>query len=130
MSMKVKLSNTPATELEYIEAREEPIYYEGSNRRCLIIYFDPTKVSLSQVNDLASVKANLKTLTFVNDNNPNSVITNIYDEYTIKIKVSQETVTRGNDLLSGDEIRVEQIILQLGKTTRIEQQLEALGIVV
>lgn len=120
MAMKVKFANSPATELEYLEAREEPTYYDGSQRRCMTIYFDPAKVSLAQANELASNKAALTSLTFTNNNDPKSVITNIYDNYEVKMKVSQEPVLRGNDSVTGADIMVENVIMQLGRLTPME----------
>lgn len=122
--LKVRFAN--GKELEYKEAREEPTYYDGANRRMLTIHFAGDKVFLDSIDELASDKANIKTLAFTNDNSSNQVVTNLYENYIYKLKVSKEPVLRGEDPETLAPVMVEEVILQLGRATPTELMLEKL----
>lgn len=122
--MKVKFAN--GRELEYTEARDEPIFFDGASRRALTIYFDADKTFLDAIDELASAKENLKTMVFTNDDNPTQVITNLYENYIYKLKVSKEPVVSGEDRETLQPIMVEKVILQLGRATPTELMLEKL----
>lgn len=123
--MYVKFAD--GTELPYIEAMEGPEYYDNAQRRVLRLQIDPAVTTLDAVNALASDPDKLASLTLVNDDQ-NPALTSVYDNYGIKISLSLEPVTIGEDKDTGATIRAERISLALGRYTPIELQLMRLGI--
>lgn len=124
MAKTIKFKN--GATIPYVDAREEPTYFDGAQRRCLTVYFAPEAITLAKLNEFASNPANLSSLLFTNDDNAPTIISNVYDNYTVKMKVSLEPVTRGYDPVTGAETFVEQVILQLARLTPLEIQVAQL----
>ena len=123
MELRVKFAD--GTVIPYLNAKEQPEFYDNANRRVLEINFAKDTVSLDALDHLVSNIENVKKIVLINELEK---MENIFDYYQIKMQVSCAPVVVSRDESTCIEKKEEQITLKLGRLTPIEQQLAALGV--
>jgi hypothetical protein len=117
MALKIKFMG--GAEQAYTTALETEEYFGGSNRRTLTFEIPREKANLETLDALCG-EENLGKLELINEEEG---ITNIYDGYTMKLRLGIE-----QKLLDPETNAYgEHICLKLGKLTYIESRLKALG---
>ncbi len=121
--MKIKFAN--GKEIEHLDALETEEFWGGSNRRTLTFTCERDAVSVDELSGILSDSKNTASLTLTNEEMGTS---NVYEGYTLKLKVGIEQVIQAADSPENPEQRVERLIFKLGKPTYIETQLAKLGL--
>lgn len=117
--MKIRFAN--GFSMDYIEAYETEEYFNGSSRRVLTFYCDPSNFSIDSLNKELSDENNTKSIQLINED---MGITNIYEGYVLKLKLGIEPYQINND----PPMFEDRVVFKLGKRTVIEQKLNELGI--
>lgn len=120
--LKLKLTN--GKEYEYLKAFETEEFFNGSSRRTLTFEMARTAADLEEL-DTDCTETNCETIELTNTE---MGITNIYDDYVLKLKVGVEPVIIQSESPENSAVYEDRIILKLGKRTYIEQQLKDLGV--
>ena len=120
--LKLKLTN--GKEYEYLKAFETEEFFNGSSRRTLTFEMARTTADLEEL-DTDCTETNCETIELTNTE---MGITNIYDDYVLKLKVGVEPVLIQSESPENSAVYEDRIILKLGKRTYIEQQLKDLGV--
>lgn len=109
----------------YLEAIETEEYWGGSNRRTLTFTCVADAVSVDTLNAILNDAANTASLQLTNEDLD---ITNVYDGYTLKLKVGIESVQEKPEDLLTPALYADRLVFKLGKPTYIEAQLARLGL--
>ena len=119
------------TSIPYLNAYEEPQYWDNANRRSLRFECAADVISLDELDKLISVEENCRTLTLTNDgqpmddfSEPTSPATNIYSDYCIKGRCSKEPVLVGTREDNNAEIYEDRIVFILYRKTPTEKEQE------
>lgn len=121
--MKIIFGN--GAELEYLNALETEEFWGGSNRRTLTFTCNPSAMDVDSLNAILSNESNTQTLNLVNDE---LNISNIYENYTMKLKVGIDKEVAQPGGPNEPTVYEDKLIFKLGQPTYIEQQLHNLGI--
>lgn len=121
--MKIIFAND--TELTYLNAIETEEYWGGSNRRTLTFTCNTSAMDVDSLNTILSNEKNTKKLELVNEE---MNVSNIYDGYTMKLKVGIDKELSQPSTPNDPPIYEDKLIFKLGQPTYIEQQLKNLGI--
>ena len=135
--MKAIFAN--GAELTYLNAIETEEYWGGSSRRTLTFTCAPDAISIDALNTILSDAANTGTLTLQGmlatqtEQDGKAVesqvpVTNIYEGYTMKLKVGIEPALVQPEGPDSAAVYADRLVFKLGRPTFIEQQLAALGI--
>lgn len=121
-----------SAELTYLDALETEEYWGGSSRRTLTFTCAPDAISIDTLNTILSDETNIRTLALQGeiakpDGTPQT-ITNLYEGYTMKLKVGIDNVLVQPESPDGAAVYADRLVFKLGKPTYIEAQLAALGI--
>lgn len=120
--LKIKFSDTDATEIEYLDAIETEEYFGGSSRRTLTFELARYAANLETLDRLCT-EDNCAVLTLSN----NEVgATNVFEGYVLKLKVGVESVKVQQETPETPALYEDRIIVKLGKRTYIEQQLKTI----
>lgn len=109
--MKITLTN--GTELEALGVRGETVYYQGMNRDCLRISFDPEQHTLAEIDGLFTAE-NCRTLTLTDDSG-----SYVHSGYIIRRSLEK---SRGEPQTGSSELPPERIVVQMAQITYLEQQ--------
>lgn len=109
----------------YLEAIETEEYWGGSNRRTLTFTCAADAVSVDTLNAILNDAANTASLSLTNEE---LGVTNLYEGYTLKLKVGIEPVQTKPDDPDAPAAYVDRLVFKLGKPTYIEAQLARLGL--
>lgn len=112
-------------QVPYLEAIETEEYWGGSNRRTLTFTCVADAVSVDALNTILNDAANTAALSLVNEE---LGVTNLYEGYTLKLKVGVEPVQTKPDAPDAPAAYVDRLVFKLGKPTYIEAQLARLGL--
>lgn len=121
--MKVVFGNNQ--QIEYLNAIETEEYWGGSNRRTLTFTCEPSAMDVDSLNTILSNENNTKTLNLVNEE---MNVSNIYENYTMKLKVGIDKELSQPGGPNEPTVYEDKLIFKLGQPTYIEQQLKNLGI--
>ena len=125
-------SDEKNTSVKYLNAYEEPQYWDNANRRSLRFVCAADEIALDELDKLISVAANCKTLTLSSDGESLDGVseekteptTNIYSDYCIKGRCSKEPVLTGHDPETHAEIYEDRIVFILYRMTPTEKEQE------
>ena len=121
MALKIIFSDINKTEQGYLNCIETEEYYNGASRRTLTFEIARNAANIETLDTLCSAEENCKKLELINEDEG---ITNIYEDYVLKLKIAVEPV-----LVDAEKQTYEdRIKLKLGKRTYIEQKLHDLGL--
>lgn len=109
----------------YLEAIETEEYWGGSNRRTLTFTCVADAVSVDTLNAILNDAANTASLSLTNEE---LGVTNLYEGYTLKLKVGIEPVQTKPDDPDAPATYADRLVFKLGKPTYIEAQLAKLGL--
>lgn len=109
----------------YINAMETEEYWGGSNRRTLTFTCASDVISVDDLNTILSNSENTTSLTLTNEELD---ITNIYDGYTMKLKVGIDKELTQPEGPDAPAQYIDRLVFKLGRPTYIEQRLASLGI--
>ena len=112
-------------QLPYLDAVETEEYWGGSNRRTLTFTCAADAVSVDALNAILNDSANTAALSLSNEE---LGITNLYEGYTMKLKIGIEPVLTQPDSPDAAAIYADRLVFKLGKPTYIEAQLARLGL--
>lgn len=111
--------------VQYENAIETEEYWGGTNRRTLTFTCAPDAVSVDDLNALLGDAANTAALSLENEE---LGITNVYENYTMKLKVGVERQLTQPESPESPAVYADKLVFKLGKPTYIEQQLARLGL--
>lgn len=109
--MKITLTN--GMELEALGVRGETVYYQGANRDCLRISFDPEQHTLTEIDGLFSPE-NCRALTLTDDSG-----SYVHQGYILRRSLEK---SRGEPQTGSSELPPERIVVQMAQITYLEQQ--------
>lgn len=116
--------------IQYLDAVETEEFFNGSSRRTITVTCEATAISIDKLNSLLT-EENLKSITMTNDeitNSDGSNLTNIYDDYVLKLSCGIQNVLVENDTPDSAAKYKDRLIFKIGKRTYIEEQLHKLGL--
>ena len=116
--------------IQYLDAVETEEFFNGSSRRTITVTCESTAISIDKLNSLLT-EENLKSITVTNDkiaNSDGSSLTNIYDDYVLKLSCGIQNVLVKNDTPDSAAKYEDRLIFKIGKRTYIEEQLHKLGL--
>ncbi len=125
MALKVKFADSNKTEIVYLNALETEEFYNGSSRRTLTFEIARDAVNIEDLDTLCGVENNVTKLELINEEKD---ITNIYENYVLKLKVGVEPKLIQAETPETAAVYEDRVVLKLGKRTYIEQKLHDLGI--
>lgn len=112
-------------QLPYLQAFETEEHWGGSNRRTLTFSCMTNVIGVDELNALLEDANNTASLQLTNEDLD---ITNVYDGYTLKLKVGIESVQEKPEDLLTPALYADRLVFKLGKPTYIEAQLARLGL--
>lgn len=113
------------TQVPYLNAIETEEYWGGASRRTLTFTCAADAVSVDALNALLGDAANTAGLSLTNEE---LGVTNLYEGYTLKLKVGIEPVLTQPDAPDAPAQYADRLVFKLGKPTYIEAQLARLGL--
>ena len=108
--MKITLANE--TELEALGVRGESIHYQGMDRDCLCISFDPEQHTLAEI-DGSFTPENCRALTLTDESG-----SYIHTGYIIRRSLEKGRDSRGG----GSALPPERIVVKMAQISYLEQQ--------
>ena len=120
--LKIKFSDTDATEIAYLNAIETEEYFGGSSRRTLTFELARDAVDIETLDKLCT-EDNCSIITLTNDE---MGATNVHEGYVLKLKVGVEPKLVQTETPDSPAMYEDRIIVKLGKRTYIEQQLKTI----
>lgn len=121
MALKVNFADKNKTEIAYLEAFETEEFYNGGSRRTLTFEMARDAANIETLDQLCGEEGNVVRLELVNEDEG---ITNIYEDYVLKLKVGVEPKLIDTETQTYED----RIVLKLGKRTYIEDKLHKLDL--